>query len=244
MQTQGIGSGLDVHGGIERTKALLVCGAVACPLFTIMFLIEGATRAGYNPLRHPVSSLALGDFGWLQVANFIVSGLLTLAFAIGLRGVLQPLRGSIWGPLLVGIWAIGLLGAGVFATDPVSGYPPGTADLVRPTTSGRLHDLFSLLGFIGLVAACFVFSGHFARRGRIAWAVYSAASGVVFVAALVLASAGFSQAESLVAIGGLIQRFQVATAWAWQTLLALHFLKVRPEAIERSGTYSASTRKR
>jgi len=102
-----------------KTNTLLACGAISGPLFVVAFLTEGAIRANYNPLRHPVSSLALGDFGWLQVANLIVSGLLAVAFAIGLRRTLRPLGGSIWGPLLVGIWGIGLLGADVFITDPV-----------------------------------------------------------------------------------------------------------------------------
>ena len=61
-----------------RTKTLLACGAIAGPLFVFAFLIEGATRADYDPLRQPVSSLALGDQGWTQSANFLVTGLLML----------------------------------------------------------------------------------------------------------------------------------------------------------------------
>ena len=68
----------------DVVKALLTCGAIAGPLFVVIFLVEGATRTGYNPLRHPVSSLALGNFGWMQTANFIVAGLLMVAFALGL----------------------------------------------------------------------------------------------------------------------------------------------------------------
>jgi hypothetical protein len=48
------------------------------------------------------SSLALGDWGWTQIANFLVSGLLTLAFAVSLRRAFRPPEGSTWGPLLVG----------------------------------------------------------------------------------------------------------------------------------------------
>ena len=68
-----------------KTKTLLACGVVAGPLFVFGFLVEGATRAAYDPLRHPVSSLALGDRGWTQTANFLVAGFLTLVFAVGLR---------------------------------------------------------------------------------------------------------------------------------------------------------------
>ena len=109
-----------------KTKTLLACGIIGGPVFVLAFLVEGATRVNYEPLRHPVSSLALGDSGWTQTANFIITGLLTLAFAAGLWHTLRPGKGSVWGPLLVGVWAVGLLGAGVFVTDPVSGYPPGT----------------------------------------------------------------------------------------------------------------------
>jgi Protein of unknown function (DUF998) len=113
-----------------KTKTLLLCGAIAGPLFVAAFLIEGATRASYDPLRHPVSSLAFGDSGWTQRTNFLITGLLTLAFAVGLRRALRTLGGSTWGPLLVGAYAIGLLGAGIFVADPMNGYPP------EPLTSG------------------------------------------------------------------------------------------------------------
>ena len=40
------------------------------------------------------SSLALGDWGWTQIATFVVAGLLTLAFATGLRRAFRPPGGS------------------------------------------------------------------------------------------------------------------------------------------------------
>jgi Protein of unknown function (DUF998) len=126
-----------------KTKTLLACGAIAGPLFVLVFLVEGATRAHYDPLRHPVSSLAFGDVGWTQRANFLITGLLMLAFAIGLRRALRPLAGPTWGPLLVGAYAIGLLGAGIFVADPMNGYPPGTPDkrLIYSTRCAPRHVL-------------------------------------------------------------------------------------------------------
>jgi len=209
-----------------KTRTLLACGVIGGPLFVATFLVEGATRANYDPLRHPVSSLALGNSGWTQSANFIVAGLLTLAFAVGLWRALRPGKGSTWGPLLVGVWAVGLLGAGVFVTDPVSGYPPGAPDrLSGYSWHGALHDLFSGPAFVALTAACFVFSRRFAARGERVWAVYSAVSGLVFVVAFVLASAGFGQAASLVDLAGLLQRVAVAVGFGWLTLLAVHSLR-------------------
>ena len=217
--------------GTARTKALLVCGAIAGPLFTLAWVVEGATRAHYHPLRHPVSSLELGDFGWTQRANFVVAGGLTLAYAIGLRRALRPLGGSTWGPLLVGAHAIGLLGAGVFVTDPVSGYPPGTPDHL-PTfgsTHAALHDLLSVGTFVGLPIACLVFARRLAGWRERGWAIYSAATGVVFAVAFVLTSMAFNQAEPLVAFGGLLQRITVTVGWTWLTLLASHLLGGLPQ---------------
>jgi Protein of unknown function (DUF998) len=215
---------------IDIVKKLLTCGAIAGPLFIIIFLVEGATRANYNPLRHPVSSLALGDFGWMQVVNFILAGFLMLAFALGLRLILRDQKGSFWGPLLVGIWGIGLLGAGLFLTDPVSGYPPGTPDLLlNPTEHGELHDQISLLGFLALTVACFIFCYHFVTRGEQGWALYSAITGILFPIGMILASVAFSQNASLVAFGGLIQRVTVTIGWIWLSLLSVHLLKTLPE---------------
>jgi hypothetical membrane protein len=212
-----------------KTKALLACGVIGGPLFVVVFVIEGATRADYDPMCHPVSSLALDDFGWTQVANSIVTGLLTLAFAVGLRRAFRPLGGSTWGPLLIGVWAIGLLGAGIFVTDPVSGYPPGAPDrLSGYSWHGALHDLFSLAAFVALAAACFVFGRRFAARGERGWAVYSVVSGLAFAATFVLASAGFGQTEGLVDLAGMFQRVAVVVGFSWLTLLAVHLLSPSP----------------
>jgi hypothetical membrane protein len=211
---------------IVMTKALLACGAIAGPLFVVGFLFIGATRANYDPLRHPVSSLALGDYGWVQSANFVVAGLLTLALSVGLRRALRLGKSSTWGPVLVGVWALGLLGAGVFVTDPVSGYPPGAPDRLSSNSwHGALHDLFSLIGFVALAAACFVFGRRFAGRGKRGWALYSAVSGGVFAVLFVLSSAGFAQVEGLVDLAGLLQRVAVVVGFGWLTLLAVHLLR-------------------
>jgi hypothetical protein len=208
------------------TKVLLACGVIAGPLFVVVFLIEGATRADYNPLRHPVSSLAHGDLGWMQAANFIVTGLLMLAFAFGVRRALRLRGGSTWGPLLIGACAVGLIGAGFFVNDPLNGYPPGTPNVpLQRSVPGVLHDLFSTLVFLGLPVACFVFARRFAQWGERGWAIYSAISGVAFIAAFVLASAGFRQAEGLVDLAGLFQRIAITVGFGWLSLLGVHLLR-------------------
>src|SRR5207237_3774866 len=74
----------------------------------------------------PPSVLSNGDRGWIQVANFLVSGLLVVAGAVGMRQVLRPGRAATWGPLLVAGYGVGLVAAAIFRADPMDGFPPGS----------------------------------------------------------------------------------------------------------------------
>jgi hypothetical protein len=209
-----------------NTRALLACGAIAGPLFTVAWIVGGATRANYDPLRHPISSLSIGELGWTQTANFLVTGLLTLAFAFGLRRTLQPQGGSTWGPRLIGAVAIGLLGAGFFVTDPLNGYPPGTPNLsLQISLPGRLHRLFSAFVFLALPIGCFVFARFFSRRGQRRWAIYSVLTGIAFVVMFVVTSVAFAQVQGLAEYAGLFQRITLTIGWVWLTLLAIYMLK-------------------
>jgi hypothetical protein len=204
------------------TRRLLTCGAVAAPLFVAAFLVEGATRRGYSPLRDAVSALAIGQDGWTQVANFITCGILMAAFAAGLRRALRPGVTAVGAPILAGLFAAGLIAAGVFITDPEDGYPPGTAGgpaQVR-TWHGNAHNVVSAVVFLTLPALCFVVAVWFAQRARRPlWASYSAVTGVAMLA--------LTQGLSVDGYGGLYQRLTIAAGWGWLTLLALH-LRRRP----------------
>jgi hypothetical protein len=90
------------------TRRLLRCGVAAGPVFTAVFLLEGAVRDGYRPLRHPVSSLALGSRGWIQTGNFAVAGTLFLAGAAGLTRAADPAASSV-APALIGAAGAGLI---------------------------------------------------------------------------------------------------------------------------------------
>lgn len=213
-----------------KTKLLLACGAIAGPLFTLVWLVAGAARPDYDPLRHPISSLSIGPLGWTQSANFILTGLLTLAFAFGLRRALESSSSPTRAPLLIAVIAIGLLGAGFFVTDPLSGYPPGTPDLpLQYSVTGRLHRLFSAFVFLGLPFACFVFARLFANWGQRSWALYSRLTAIAFVGMFVVTSVGFAGVAPLVNYAGLFQRITLIIGWLWLTLLAVYRLgaKVR-----------------
>lgn len=148
---------------------LLACGIAAGPVFVAVWAIQAFTRAGFDPGRHPLSLLSLGELGWIQIANFVVSGALLVACGLGLRRA----GAGLWGPLLVGLNGVGLIIAGVFPTDAGAGFPPGAPAGApeRISWHGVLHEVGFVVAMVSWLAACAVFGRYFARlreRGRLA----------------------------------------------------------------------------
>lgn len=210
------------------TRFLIACGAIGPLLFIIVLLIEGATRPGYRAWHNYGSSLSLSDQGWMQIANFLVCGLLTLGFAIGLRQVLRTGRGSIWGPLLLGIFSMALIVAGLFVTDPSLGYPPGTHGGGPQTLHGTIHGLAGLVAFSALALASFVMARRFAGDPNWkGWALYSIVTGAVVIVFFIASTTVSALDESGVLPGsptGLFQRIAIIVGWGWIALLAIRLL--------------------
>ena len=207
------------------TKLLLMCGVIGSFLFTIVYLIEGATRPGYNAWHQAISLLSQSNQGWEQITNFIVCGLLIIAFAIGLRQTLRTGRGATWGPILLAAVGVGLIVAGVFVTDPAQGYPPGTPDgsTVHPTLLGTIHFAIGTPAVFGLLPlACFVLARRFAEETQQkGWAVYSVLTGVLMLAFFV----GFIITGIHDGPAGLMERLSIMTGMAWIVLLATLLLR-------------------
>lgn len=210
-------------------RRLLYAGIVGPLLFIVVFLVEGATRPGYSAWHHFVSQLATGDGGWMQVVNFLVCGTLVLAFAAGLRQALRGTRGAVGAPALLALFALDLLVAGIFTTDPALGYPVGAAQV--HTTHGMIHGLAGLAAFTLLPAAAFTMAWHFAAEpGARRWTVYSLSVGVVIVA-MFIASTTVSTMDATGtwpnAPTGFFQRIAIITGWTWIALVAWHQLRAR-----------------
>jgi uncharacterized protein DUF998 len=206
---------------ITRKSLGLACGAIGGPLFVLVFLVEGARRDGYDPMREPVSSLALGQRGWIQRANFVGTGLLMLAFADGLRQTSAATPGgSRLGPRLVATYAIGLIGAGIFVTEA-----PADAVAERPGArpaglEGTLHVAFSVQVFAALSAAALVYARWFAMHGRQSLARGSALVGALVPAGIMVFGRAQGREDPLGRAAGLIQRLTIALGWGWLFVLA------------------------
>jgi hypothetical membrane protein len=164
-----------------RTRALLAGGVVAGPLFSLVGLIQAFTRPGFDIRHHALSVLENGDLGWIQMSSFVITGLLFIGGALGMRMVMRNSRGGTWGPLSVGVFGVGMVGAGLFTADPAFGFPPGTPpDANTISWHGIIHLSIATLGFAALIVAGCVWTRRFAAQGHWAWAAYSGVTTVIF----------------------------------------------------------------
>jgi len=168
------------------TRSLLGYGVIAGPFYVVVSLCQALTRTGFDLSRHEWSLLANGGLGWIQIANFLLTGGMVVAFAVGLS------RAGHTAARLIAVFGLGMIGAGIFRADPSLGFPPGTPDGPGAVSwHGLLHFVCAGIGFAYMIAACLVMARRFARAGDRGWAGFSAVTGVAFLGAFVgVASSG------------------------------------------------------
>jgi hypothetical protein len=130
-------------------KVALISGLIGPVLFALVVTTltiikyEFLLSLGWHPLNAPTfdwpSGLALGDYGWIMTTAFILSGLMMILFASGLRLNLPRSRLT-----LISTFTLSLAGLALsclaYTTDPTIRSTPGT-------WHGRLHDTsFVMLG--------------------------------------------------------------------------------------------------
>ena len=222
----------------QRMSLLAWAGIVGPVLFTAAFLAQEAFRRGeYDPLAEPVSALAAGPNGWVQNVNFVVFGLLTLAFAVGLHRGMRPTRAGIAGPALLFISGVGLLLGAAF---------PLREDAAGVTYDPGGHIIAGLTFFLSSSLGLVVLSRRLARDPR--WrsiAAYTLASGVVAVIAFVIGGLFLVPDDALLHDwAGLHQRVLViAVVFPCRIVLSLRLLQVATGGRNEGASTSPVTRR-
>jgi len=204
------------------TRSLLGYGVIAGPIYIAVSVAQGLVRDGFDFSRHEWSLLANGAWGWVQVVNLVVTGLMVLAAAVGYRRPLATGTGSRWAPRLLAVYGISLVAAGIFTADPMLGFPLGTPDgaPVAPSLHGILHIAAGGIGFLALIVATFVLGRRFAREGRRERAAFTVATGIFFLGGFVgIASGSPSVATNLIFTAA------VVLMWTWLSLTSAHLYR-------------------
>ncbi len=170
--------------GTSHPRAWRACAAAAGPLFVAAATVQALTRPGFNLTRQALSLLDDGSLGWIQAANFIVTGLLLIAASVGLRSVISTGPGRRWAARLLAIAGAGLIGGGLFHPDPSGGFPPGTPANASAISSwhGVLHEVSGSTAFLALIVFCFVAARRYRADGHRRAAACSVAAGVLCAA--------------------------------------------------------------
>lgn len=212
--------GFDMRAAV--TRSMLGWGVVAGPFYLIVGVVHALLRPGFDFGRHPLSLLTLGDTGWIQIANLILSGVMSVVAAIGLARVLTgPVRAR-WTGILVGAYGVSLVASGIFRPDPMDGFPEGTpAGQLTMSASGATHFAFGAVAFVTLGAAAIVCSGWFRSRGQGRAALGSLLAGVIVLA-------GFFGG----AVAGVIALWiTVVVGWAWLALVSIAAYRAAPHPL-------------
>jgi len=126
----------------------LMAGMIGVLLFVATFTLEGWLRPGYKPLAMYVSALSLGPRGWIQVANFIIFGVLLFVFTRGVAAEFPNGKVARSGLILLTIIALCYLLSGPFVMDAT-----GTS-ISQTTVHGLIHGILgAVAGIIGVFQA-------------------------------------------------------------------------------------------
>ncbi|MEU4449477.1 DUF998 domain-containing protein [Actinosynnema sp. NPDC050801] len=196
------------HGSSD---CLLRAGALAGPVFLASAGVQVLTREGFDITRHPISQLSTGGLGWLQITTFVLAGLGALALAVGVGRAPAEGLGRRALPILIGVFGVGLVAAGVFTMDPEHGFPVGTPDgpVARMSWHGVAHSVAAAVAFTALAIAAVVLTVRHARRRAVLPAVLN---GLVALVLLMPVSPDHMSVH--IAVNGLV-------AFTWTTVLAL-----------------------
>jgi hypothetical membrane protein len=152
---------------------LALAGIVGPILFTVVALVHSLLRPDHSLVGLPISALATGPSGWVQDVNFVISGVLMLAYPIGLHLEIRQTRWGVVGPALLVLSGAGLVLAGVFPAVDASG---------NLSYDSLGHTVASFMAFLGTGGGFIVVSRRLAGDPR--WrnlATYAFSSGIAIV---------------------------------------------------------------
>ena len=169
--TEGAAHALDRRRSVIAT---LAAAGIAGPLlFTVVAVFHSLFRSDHSLVALPISALAVGPSGWVQDVNFVICGVLLLAYPIGLHLEVPQTRWGVVGPALLVVSGAGLVLAGVFPAVDASG---------NLTYDSLGHTVASFMAFLGTGGGFIVMSRRLG--GDPSWrnlSTYTLGSGIAMV---------------------------------------------------------------
>jgi hypothetical protein len=199
----------------------MLCGALAPVVFTTAWITGSLVQKGYSIRREDISALAALDaeYPWILILGFAVSGALTTAFAVGLRGRIPRSRLA---SALVALAGLGMIALGLLRNDCSTETEACKARVEAGAVSWhhQAHDVLSGPVFAAAVLAPLFLAPRCRRElGSKALAAYSIATAAALAALFALGGL-----DAVSGWDGAVQRLGVSLALLWMGVVALRLL--------------------
>ena len=213
-----------------NTDRLLASAGMIAPIFFVaLVIVLGLLEPGYNHQRETMS--VLGGVGGVRGAAFNLgaglTGVLLIAFAIGLHRGIGGGEGSKVGPILIVLAGVGMIGSAIFHCNL------GCTNVLKaPTFAGRTHIVTSFLTGFCLGISPLVIFVRMKKDGQ--WGDYSWFTLLMGILAnipgLILWASFFT--TRIPAWEGVIQRLGLVFPLLWIEVIAIRLLRLSLQGVE------------
>lgn len=187
----------------RRLLLWLTVGVAGTVLFSIIYLIEGVTRPGYDGWQQTISALSLGPYGWIQQLNFALCGVSVLWLAYVWHKILAGGVCATWYPIIRGIEGLGLIAIAIFTQDP-------------------LHTAFLIVIVNAMSLGLFVIARRFWRNPDFrGWTTFSVACGLWPMIVMPLFGVALNAHSVFSGYAGLFERLATNADTIWGVVLLI-----------------------
>jgi hypothetical membrane protein len=200
------------------TMVLALLTIVGIADFLLNVAVLHFVRPDVNPVLDPMSNYAVGPYGFLLTAADIGLGLAALALTCGLYLSIAPPGRSYVGLILLGLYGVSVLLAGIFPIDVGA----------EATTFGIIHNIVGNISFIGFPVAVILLSLGMGKDEQ--WRSFrrsALALSLVVVLTVILTIVGSNLGMGY----GVTQRIANVAALVWMLLVALHLRSLAQGAL-------------
>jgi MFS family permease len=144
---------------------LLAVVAMAGLSYVLLALVAlHVLRPDLNPISSPISEYAIGPNGLLFTSALLTWGGASLVLAFGLHWGVAPSGQSPTGLVLLVVFGVGLIVAGIFPMDVP--FPPEDFSPERFTAAGATHIISATIATVSIPLAALLLSKGFAADAR------------------------------------------------------------------------------
>ena len=190
---------------------------IGIALYIVLDIVAQLLPPHYSTIRQAESDLGVGPYGWVMDVNFVVRGILSLAFVYGLFRA-WPRTSEIprLSLALIGAWGIGAFVLALYPAD-ISG--PATLHGIVHVVTGFLAFLFVAIGILGVSYSMPTIS---------VWGLvrpYARVLGLCTAIALVVMFVGTRFPLIEQNLYGLLERVFLGLALLWMLVVSIHLLR-------------------